>query len=137
MAGEFKDYLSTLTADYATTALSVKPRHTMNEIGEFRQDVTLYDDGSDQTITFSTTPKCWIRLRWDNISDSDSDTIMDFYLDVNKAKGMARSFKLLHPTEGRYYTVKFTSPITRESFTKTLFKNIPDLVFRVLGYYAA
>ena len=137
MAGEFKDYLSSATADYSTTSLTVSPRTAMNEVGEFRQDVTEYDDGSTQAITFSTTPKCYIRLRWDNISDADSETIMDFYLDTSKAKGMARSFILAHPTDGNNYVVRFTSPITREAFTRTLYKTIPDLVFRVVGNPAA
>jgi len=135
MAGQIKDYLPTLAADYTTSALIVKPRHTLVESGNFRQENIEFDDGAITTVTFSTTPRFFIRMSWDVVSASDAETILDFYFDVNKAKGMARSFKLLHPVSGVYYTVKFASEISRETFTKNPWRSVPQVIFRVLGYY--
>ena len=113
MAGDIKDYLSSGTADYTTTQLSVTPQDTITEWGEFNQDVIEYDDDSIQVLTLSSTPKFLIRLKWDKITDTDSSTIFDFYFDVLKAKGKARTFEFPHPTDGNTYNVRFFSDMSK------------------------
>jgi hypothetical protein len=137
MPGAMKDYLSTGTADYTATALTIAPKRIMIESGRLRQDQTDYDDGTTQTVTFSNTPSFIVRLQFPALSKSDAETIWDFYLDANKAKGMARSIKWYHPIDKIYYVVKFANDITRETTTRQTWKSVPDIVFRVFSYYAA
>ena len=137
MAGAIKDYLSTGTADYTATTLNINPQKIMVESGEFRQESVEYDDNTFQVLTFSTASKWSIRIKWDAISAANANTIFDFYMDTAKAKGMARSFKFYHPIDKIYYVCKFASPLSREAYTSMPLRAIPDIVLRVISYYAS
>jgi len=113
MAGDIADYLSIGTADYTATQLELDPDDVFVENVSFKQDVIEYDDDSVQVLTHSVTPKFRIRLKWDVLTEEDAQTIFDFYCDVAKGKGMARTFEFPHPTDGMTYIVRFFSDMSK------------------------
>jgi len=132
MAGEIKDYLTAKTADYSTTTLSLKPQDVVVEQFDKAQEVLELDDENIFVITFSSTPKVRVTLKWDQwLTEAESNTLIDFWVDTNKANGRARTFKWTHPTDGNTYVARFLSDISRtlnRPFT------VPQVTLFIEGY---
>jgi hypothetical protein len=107
------DYLSSLTADYTTTELSVKPHNTMTEAADRNQIVHEADDGSLSVVSLSDKVIFTTTLQWSVIEISEAETIMDFWADATKGDGRARTFYWQHPVDGNTYTVRFLEPLRR------------------------
>jgi hypothetical protein len=133
-AGDIFEYLNEASADYSDTQFDVEPQIIMTEYGHFRQEKFEYDNNSRQVITRSDTPKVWFRLKWDGLYVADARTIIDFYFDKAKGKGMARSFEFPHPTDGQTYVVAFDEEVSKDILVA--YYRIPDVVLAVLGYVA-
>lgn len=133
---EMYDYLSTISADYSTTTLSVEPSNVLMEIGDKSQVINIGDDGSEERISLVDTPMFNVTLQWDAISSSDAGTVLDFYLDASKGNGQARSFKWEHPTDGHTYVVRFAGPIKRKYRAGFSVHGIESITLRVLGRIA-
>lgn len=113
------DYLSSLTADYTDSTLSVSPQKTMTEAADKNQIVHEADDGTVAVASLSNQTWFTVTLQWEIISTSDSNTILDFWAGANKGNGRERTFYWEHPTEkdgegnAMIYTVRFLEPINR------------------------
>jgi hypothetical protein len=121
-AQEPYDYLpGTATADYVAANLAVTPQRTLTERGGFPGQRRHQSDGAGfMTTTRNTTPRFWFLLIWDAITTSDAGIIFDYYFDVAKGKGLARSFKFTHPTDGHVYICKFDDSEINRNITAIL-----------------
>ena len=132
-AKEMYDFLSTITPDY-NYALGIPPQGTVSEESQKNQIIHLGSDGSEERISFNTTPIFYITIGWNALSESDSGIVFDWYNDVAKANGMMRSFKYSYG-DGHTYVVRFDSKITRSG--KHLEKmGITGIRLKVLGRIA-
>lgn len=131
---EMYDYLSTVTPTYTTTTLSISPQGELRYAGRFPQNTHITDDGVPHTISKGSVPYFDVFIRWDILTSSDAGTVMDFYLDANKAKGMEKSFYWDHPVDGHTYVAMFMtdfSGIYKAGWgTK---QAIPELQLRIIG----
>lgn len=134
-AKEMYDYLSVATPDYSATTLSIGCQVQLVEEGEFSQEVHEGDDTSEEVISFSTSPILYVELQWPVKSESDTGTILDFFLDTSKGYGYSRSFKWDHPTDGHTYVVKFRSKIQRV-YRPGVFYGINTIKLKVIGTIA-
>lgn len=133
MAGSMADYLSIAVADYLTETLSLSPQDTMTEDASKNQITHEMDDGSIEVVSLSDTPQFTATLKWDTLSSSEADTLMDFWLSSSKANGKARSFKWAHPTDGHVYVARFDSDISRSIKTAAI-AGIASIDLRIEGY---
>jgi hypothetical protein len=109
------DYLSSVTADYTTTELSINPHDVLVESGGKNQSVHIFSDGQRGVVTIGDGDSTFeATCLWNNLSVSDEGTIKDFFHDTGKAYGLSRSFYWQHPTDGNTYTVKFLSGLITE-----------------------
>lgn len=107
------DYLPDKLADYTTTTLSVVPQKTMLEEADKNQIVHEADDGTLSVVSLSDQTKFTVTLQWDSITNDESDTIMDFFMNNLKGNGRERTFYWEHPTDGNTYTVRFLQPLSK------------------------
>ncbi len=134
-AKEMYDYLSSVTADYTTTELSVAPQEILTSIGTKSQVVHKFDDGSVSVISLSDSSYFDVFLQWNIISDSDAGTIMDFWHDTSKANGMENTLYWQHPTDGHTYTVRFMEPLRRVQKGGVVnYQEVSQVKLRVEGY---
>lgn len=132
---EMYDYLSTVTADYATAALAVAPQQILTETGTKKQIIHTADDGSEERIDLSTASIFHLTLIWETLSASEAGTIVDFYHDTAKGNGITRTFKWTHPTDGHTYVVRFAEDINRTIRPANL-HGINTIKLRVVGRIA-
>jgi hypothetical protein len=132
MAGEMKDYLSAVAADYTTTELTVDPHEVLFEGGAFRQKSFEMDDVSVRVTTRSVTPVFFARLKYNYLVVADSNTIFDMYFDTAKAKGRARTFYWPHITDGNTYTVRFWCDLERGIYVPNRIK-IQEITLKIEG----
>lgn len=126
------NYLSNKTADYTAATFSVKPTTVLPQAGKKSQVVHEYDDGSVSVVGLSSTSYFDVELQWAYISPTDYSTLMGFYHDATKADGMRKTFYWLHPVDGKYYTVRFMSPL-RTSFDPVGHRSVDVINLRVEG----
>lgn len=112
-AKEMWDYFSgTVTADYAAANLTLFGRGSVKERCFYNQKKHRPASGSPVTVTFGTTPRCYLEIPWGTLNESDSGTIYDFYMDPAKAYAISRSFYYEHH-DGHTYTVMFDCDMER------------------------
>ncbi len=133
MAGSMADYLDIAVPDYLTETLSLSPQDTMTEDASKNQTVREMDDDSVEVISLSDTPVLSVTLKWDILSASEADTLMDFWLSSSKANGRARTFKWAHPTDGHVYVARFNDDISRDIKTAAIM-GIASIELRIEGY---
>ncbi|NIP43151.1 MAG: hypothetical protein GWN76_14635 [candidate division Zixibacteria bacterium] len=106
---EMYDYLpGTASADYTATTFAVSPQRVLREPGRFPGQKRHKSDGNTYlTTTRNDTPRFRVILVFASVTSADAGTIIDFFYDTAKAKGLARSFQWDHPTDGHTYIVKF------------------------------
>lgn len=124
---------TTVTADYVTTRYNLHPQVVLPEIGTKNQIVHTGDDGSDEVVSLDDDPVFYLTLQWPKgLSPSDAGTIFDLWYDVAKANGMARTWYLTHPKDGKDYTVRFNGPMTR-GYAQGTFQLIDQISIKVKG----
>ena len=128
------DYLSTITPDYGTTALTIRPQISISEESQKNGAIHLGVDGSEERISFNTTSVFNINIQWAALSESDSGLVFDFYNDSNKANGCQRSFKYTLG-DGHTYVVRFDCILTRTGNNKIRY-GLPGVKLKVLGRIA-
>ena len=133
-AKEMYDYLSNVSADNNQT-LSLAPQQVITEIGTKNQVIHLADDGSEERIGLATDSIFYVTLQWNNISESDSGTLVDFYHNASYGNARLESFKWSHPTDGHTYVVRFDSDLTRDLYLADIF-GILNVRFKILGTIA-
>jgi hypothetical protein len=127
-------YLSSVTADYTTTELYVTPQNIMEETPVLSQIVHESDGGTIAVVTLAEKVGFDVTLQWDIISEADSATILDFWVDPYKGNGMARTFYWRHPLDSNTYTSQFFSSISQVSKTTAPgYKEISSIKLRVTG----
>ena len=127
-------YLSSVTADYTATELYVTPQNIMEETPVLSQIVHESDGGSIAVVTLAEKVVFDVALEWDIISEADSATIIDFWVDPYKGNGMARTFYWCHPLDSNTYTSQFLSSISQISKSNIPgYKSISSVTLRVTG----
>ena len=111
MAVEMYDFLSTVSPDY-NVLLDISPQGTVSEESSKNQTIHLGVDGSEERISFNTSPIFYITIGWNALSESESGTVFDMYNDSAKANGMMRTFKYAYG-DGHTYVVRFDTKLTR------------------------
>lgn len=130
---EMYDYMITVAPDNNVT-LSVTPQNILVEDMTRNQVVHLGDDNSEEVISFSDTSIFHVTLQWDDVNESDSGTIVNFWLSASHGDGMAKSFKWDHPVDGHTYVVKFRSnPMKRSRHDPPDYYTISSVVLKVMG----
>lgn len=137
MAAKYiKDYFTgTVTADYATTVLSVAAQGTLSEESVKSQVIHYGVDGSEERISFGAQSIFYVTYKYNQLSESDAGTVFDFYNDSAKANGMQRSFKWSHAGDSNTYVVRFDSKLTRSGNSVSRY-GYSDIRLKVLGVSA-
>lgn len=131
-----KDYFTgTITADYTTAALSVAAQGTLSEESAKSQAIHYGVDGSEERISFGTQSIFYITYRYNQLSESDSGTVFDYYNDPTKGNGCQRSFKWSHAGDSNVYVVRFDCKLTRTGNSVSRY-GYPDIRLKVLGVSA-
>jgi len=128
------DYLSGTQPDSFIT-LSVSPSY-IEEFAYKNQSIIRCDDLTEEVISASDDPFFTVNLGWNVKSESDSGTIMDFWLSLSRGNGIKNSFLWTHNYDGYTYVVKFASAMTRSLLTSSIFRPA-NFTLRVLGYCSA
>jgi len=77
------DSLTWVTPDN-TEVLSTKPQDVISITPQRQQRVTVFDDGSEERVSFSQKNYYFVDLVWKTISKTTAGTIMDFYNSPDK-----------------------------------------------------
>ena len=137
MAGTLYDYTSAATPDYAfdlQDSLTSKPQVSATESPSWNQQTSEPDDGSaPAVVTIAEVVNQYLTLQWDVLSAADAQTIIDWYCSASKGYGVARTFKLTHPTDGHVYVVRFWSNPSKTLYPAAIYA-VPSVTFRVEGY---
>jgi hypothetical protein len=129
-------YLSTKTAEYTTTELTISPQKVMVEEGQKRQYIHEYDDGDIDVVTASDS-YFYITIEWTWLSDTDAATLLSFYDDIDKADGTENSFYWLHPVDGNTYVARFLTDLIEVATTDfETGKEIPPIRLLIEGVKA-
>ncbi|NCC45138.1 MAG: hypothetical protein EOM18_16500 [Clostridia bacterium] len=132
---DMSTYLSSKTADYTTTELSVTPHNVMTEESVKNQIIYELDDASAFVVNLSDS-YFLVTLEWTYLSDSstDAETILDFWNHSTKGNGSERTFYWQHPIDGKTYTVRFMTPLRRvRSVDKPSGYAVSQITLRVEG----
>lgn len=117
-----------------SVTLSVTPRNVLVESPAMQQEILEYDSGDTEAVTISDNIYFDVTLEWDNISSVEAGYIMDLYLLETQGKGMARTFRWLHPFTGYTYVVKFASPpVLGFLSTRPTRRKVSQVNLRVVG----
>ena len=132
-ASEVYDYISTITPDY-NAAIGILPQGEIVEESLKSGIVHIGVDGSEERIAFGTASTFFININWNQLTESNSGTIMDFYNDSAKANGMQRSFKYTWG-DGHTYVVRFASALPRSGNAMSRL-GIKNIRLKILGRIA-
>ena len=129
-ASEMYDFLSTITPDYNAT-LSLSAKGVVSEESQKNQVIHLGVDGSEERISFSTSPIFFISISLGTLSESDSGLVFDWYNDPVKANAMQRSFYYAFG-DGHTYVVRFDCKLTRSGRRLSSY-SVEGIRLKVLG----
>jgi hypothetical protein len=132
-AVEMYDHLSDATPDYNAT-LPIAPQGVVSEDSSKSQVVHTGVDGSEERISFGSSPIFFITIGWNILSEANAGTIFDWYNDSTKANGMQRSFKYAYG-DGHTYVVRFDVKLSRKGPSPSSY-GIGGVRLRVLGRIA-
>jgi len=133
-AKETYDFLSTITADYSTAALTITPQGEVTEESQKNHVIHYGVDGSEERISLHSASIFYVTVDWNILTESDSGTIFDFYNDTAKANGCQRSFKLTYG-DGHTYVARFDSALPRRGQHKSRY-GLRGVKFKILGRIA-
>lgn len=131
MTTDVFDYLPILTPDYAAETLTIKPAGKIEPISDILQRSLSTDGGNPKTSTMKTTPDILLPLSFQGLTSAQKETIIDLYLDPNKALKGKRSFKWQHPTTDVVYVVKFEGTMSNPLYTYGVYDI--NVAIRVIG----
>jgi len=98
------------------------------------QVIHLADDESEEVMSLSDVNIFHVILTWTTMTESDSGTIIDFWLSDSKGNGMAESFKWSHPVDGHIYVVKYRSnPFSRRIHSSPDNYDISNVRLKIMG----
>lgn len=129
-SAEIYDYVSTITPDY-NAAIGILPQGEITEESAKSQVIHYGVDQSEERISFGTTSTFYININWNQLSEANSGTIMDWYNDPAKANGTQRSFKYAWG-DGHVYVVRFDSKLPRSGNAMSRL-GIKGVRFKILG----
>jgi hypothetical protein len=127
------DFLSDATPDY-NAELGISPQGVVLEESTKNQAIHLGADGSEERVSFNTSSIFHITIGWNQLSESDSGIIFDFYNDTAKANGIAKTFKYNYG-DGHTYVVRFDCALPRQGTSKDRY-GLPGVKFKVIGRIA-
>ncbi len=117
-ASEPWDFLSTGVLPDTTVELNLTARGILAEHGVLNQVVHLSDAGgtAEEVVTLSTVREFFLDVPWNNMDESDSGTIFNFWANATLGDGKGRRFPLVHAygTQTHTYISRFDSNITRD-----------------------
>jgi len=134
----FLEYMEPDCAD----VLTVAPQDSLVEDIKKFQTVEKFDDGvTEERISKSTVPEMTVSFPLSVLSATDSGTVFDFYMDVDKADGMARTFLWQHPTdedadnpgELQKYVVRFDCEFQRTQYPGLDNFSVGTVKLKILG----
>lgn len=128
------DYLPVVPPDYVEETLTIKPANTLDPVSDFLQRQKANDGGVFKTSTIKNTPEIFVTLNFQKISLADKNTLVDLYMNPNKALKTKRSFRWQHPDTDVVYTAIFTSPLQTPMFDDSM-DNI-SVTIKVIGRVA-
>jgi hypothetical protein len=126
-------YLSTVAPDYAYT-LDIDGQHVLPHT-PYKNHILLYkDDGTPHTVELDSAVKFLLSVQYTGLSADNANTIMDLWLDINKANDTARSFRWQHPKEAKIYVVNYIATPSLQLFPHS-FNGIEGIQLLVRGNY--
>ena len=108
------NYLPNVTPDYTSETLDIIPHTVMDITGNKSQVLYTFKDGANVVESISDQSYFDIVLQWENLTDTEYATIMDFWHNSSKANGMERTFPWDNPVDNTTYTVRFMSEFVTE-----------------------
>lgn len=128
------NWLNVVAPD-TTTVMSIGAAIVLEESNKTQQ-IRFGDDGSEERVSFTTAEKTvfYITLSFQNLSESDAGTIMDFYQDEQKGNGIIGTFVWQNNAETALtsYTVRFAEHLKRSTKGPLLF-DLSNVRLKVLG----
>jgi len=112
MSFSMANELSIGVADCIATELSVSPQDTLPVMSAKNQEILWLDDGTPYVVNYDDTTTYRVDLIFNDITNTDAGTIMDFWGSTSKANGMLNTFYWQHPTDGETYVARFISDPT-------------------------
>jgi hypothetical protein len=126
------DYFTgTVTPDY-NASMGLNAQGTISEESSKSQVVHYGVDGSEERISFGTASIFYVTYRFNQLSESDSGTVFDFYNDPTKANGKQRSFEWSHVGDSHIYCVRFDCDLKRSGNSVSRY-GYPDIRLKILG----
>jgi len=110
-AAEPYDYIDAASADKDET-LNLDARGDVKEHVFKRQAVHEMDDGADRVVTLAAKWQVFFYIPFSALTESDSGTLLDFYMNTDKGNGKANTFKYVHG-DGHTYVVRFDDDYER------------------------
>lgn len=132
-SAEIYDYVSTITPDY-NYAIGILPQGEITEESAKSQAIHYGVDGSEERISFGTASTFYINIQWNQLTESNSGTIFDWYNDSAKANATQRSFKYAWG-DGHTYVVRFVSILPRSGNAMSRM-GIKNIRLKILGRIA-
>lgn len=127
------DYLSSKTADY-NYSLNLKCYVSIPETGNKNQIIHKFDDGSVGVAAM--TDGSWYDVEVDFFLQTvaNATILFELYNNPSYANGSERTFYWYHPKDARYYTVRFMSPIKKDTENHNPgYQRIEKVTLRVEG----
>jgi len=116
-----------------TETLSLKPQDVIPYTVMRDQRVDVYDDGSEERISYSQKNYNFIDLVYRALSATNAGIVMDFWNSPDKGAGRSKTFLWTHPTDGYTYTVRIDN-IASQRHLMSDHKNI-TIRLKLLGTY--
>lgn len=130
---EIFDYISQAAPDY-NIIFTEEVFGIVQEGGGLNQVVHHGDDESEEVVTLGSGDAiAGFTFGWAGLTPANAGTIVDWYFDVAKANGKARSFGFVHPEDDHVYIVRFDMDITRGVNPLAEHHSLPNIKVRVMG----
>ena len=130
------DYLTPVAPDY-DELFPVTPQRVMTFTPKKNQTLRFSDSGAPRVSSRSDTVSIEATLKFQNLTETNANLIIDWWADAAKANGMMRSFKIqnLAEAEQGYYTARFASPELPESVYSWGQRQFTDIPIIIEGTY--
>ena len=110
---DMDDYLSSATADYTATEITLVAHNVIVESPQWDQEVIRYSGGRREVLTFNANLYFKVQAQYNNLSQSDAGILFDFFNDSAKGYGTARSFYVTLKPSDTIYTAYFDKDVSR------------------------
>lgn len=135
-AAEIYDYVSTVTADYSATTMTLEARGQIREKAKMSQVIHEGEDTSEERITLSSTPVYFITIPYNALTESDAGIVFDFWSASAKGMGRGQSFQYTHKygSTTHTYVVRFDCDLDRAIALGNI--HSMTIILKVLGRIA-